>query len=293
MEQSGVIEKVNYSDWATPVVPVPKPDGSVRLCGDFKVTVNPVLSIDKHPIPKPEDLLTVLTDKKFTKIDLSQAYQQMILNPTDRKFTTINTHKGLYQYRRLPFGIASAPAIFQQAMENILQGLPRVICDLDNILVTGENEREHLELLEEVFQRLETSGLRLKRAKCSFMQSEVHYLGYCINADGLHTTEEKVKAIRDAPQPQNQQQLRSFLGLVNYYGKFIPGLSTTTHPLNELLRHKVRWEWTKDSREFLAWAPRGCQHWLMLSDTGILACQVHVTALYDLYLLNVCMYVCM
>ena len=77
LEQSGVIEKVNYSDWATPMVPVPKPDGSVRLCGDFKVTVNPVLSIDKHLIPKPEDLLTVLTGgKKFTKIDLSQAYQQ-------------------------------------------------------------------------------------------------------------------------------------------------------------------------------------------------------------------------
>ena len=92
-------------------------------------------------------------------------------------------------------------------MENILQGLPRVICYLDDILVTGENGREHLELLEELFQRLETSGLRLKRAKCSFMQSEVHYLGYRINADGLHTTEEKVKAIRDAPQPQNQQQL--------------------------------------------------------------------------------------
>ena len=114
LQQLGVIESVKYSDWATPIVPVPKPDGSVRICGDFKVTVNPVLQIDKHPIPKPEDLLTVLAGgQKFSKLDLSQAYQQMLLDPEDRKYTTINTHLGLFQYQRLPFGIASAPAIFQ------------------------------------------------------------------------------------------------------------------------------------------------------------------------------------
>ena len=111
----GVIERVDHSEWDTPVVPVPKPDGSVRLCGDFKVTVNPILQIDQYPIPKPEDLLSTLArGKKFSKIDLSQAYQQMVLDPEDRKYTTIITHRGLFQYRRLPFGIASAPAIFQR-----------------------------------------------------------------------------------------------------------------------------------------------------------------------------------
>ena len=109
-----MIEKVNYSEWASPVVPVPKPDGSVRLCGDYKVTVNPVIEVEKYPIPKVEDLLTVLVGgKKFSKIDLSQAYQQMVLNSEDRKYTTISTHKGLYQYKRLPYGISSAPALFQ------------------------------------------------------------------------------------------------------------------------------------------------------------------------------------
>ena len=93
---------------------MPKPDGSVRICGDFKVTINPVLQIDKHLIPKPEDLLTVLAGgQKFSKLDLSQVYQQMLLDPEDRKYTTINTHLGLFQYKRLSFGIASAPAIFQ------------------------------------------------------------------------------------------------------------------------------------------------------------------------------------
>ena len=92
------------------MVPVPKPDGSVRLCGDFKTTINPILQVDQHPLPKPEYLLTILTKgKKFSKIDLSQAYQQMILEPDHRKYTTVNTHLGLFQYTRLPFGIASAP----------------------------------------------------------------------------------------------------------------------------------------------------------------------------------------
>ena len=111
------------------MVPVPKPDGSVRLCGDFKITVNPMLQVDQHPFLKPQDLLTALAGgKKFSKIDLSQAYQQMILEPDHRKYTTITTHLGLFQYTRLPFGIASAPAIFQQQMEKILQGILKTVC---------------------------------------------------------------------------------------------------------------------------------------------------------------------
>ena len=149
----GVLEKVQYSDWATPVVPVPKSDGSVRLCGDFKITINPVLQIDQHPLPKPEDLLATLAGgKKFSKIDLSQAYQQMVLEPDHRKYTTINTHLGLFQYTRLPFGIASAPAVFQQQMEKILQGIPNTTCYLDDVLITGCDDKEHLETLQKVLE---------------------------------------------------------------------------------------------------------------------------------------------
>ena len=109
----GALERVKYSDWATPVVPIPKPDDTVRVCDDFKITVNPVLHIDQHPIPKAEDLFATLAGrKKFSKLDLSQAHQQMLLHPDDRKYTTINTHLGLFQYTRLPFGIASLPLQF-------------------------------------------------------------------------------------------------------------------------------------------------------------------------------------
>ena len=247
MKKLGVIEEVSYSDWATPVVPVPKPDGSVRLCGDFKITVNPALQVDQYPIPKPEDLLATLAGgQKFTKLDLTQAYQQMQLAKEDRKYTTINTHQGLYQYTRLPYGMASAPAVFQQAMDKILHGIPRVICYIDDILITGEDDRAHCVNLEEVLRRLKERGLRLKKNKCQFLQPSVKYLGYEIDAAGLHTAPEKVKAVIEAPQPKNQQQLRAFLGLVNYYGKFLQALSTTSYPLNQLLKKNVKWKWTAE-----------------------------------------------
>ena len=153
--RQGVIEKVAHAEWAAPIVAVPKRDGTVRMCGDYKVTVNNELDIDQYPLPRPEDLMTSLTGgKKFSKLDLSAAYQQMPLDEESRKFVTINTHRGSYRYTQLPFGIASAPALFQKAMDTILQGIPHTICYLDDILVTGANDAEHLSNLKEVLSRL-------------------------------------------------------------------------------------------------------------------------------------------
>ena len=200
LQQLRIIESVKYSDWATPIVPVPKPDGSVGICGDFKITINPVLQIDKHPIPKPEDLLTVLAGgQKLSKLDLSQAYQQMLLVPEDRKYTTINTHLGLFQYKHLPFGIVSAPAIFHNQMEKILQGIPKAVCYLDDVLITGKDDSDHLATLEKVFDQLYQWGVRLKKTKCEFMKQSVQYLGHVVDAQGLHTSPDKDKAIKEAP----------------------------------------------------------------------------------------------
>ena len=253
LENLGVIEKINYSDWAAPIVAVPKADGGIRICGDYKVTVNPVLQVDQYPVPRVEDLFATLAGgQKFSKLDLSQAYQQVLLEPASRKYVTVNTHRGLYQYNRLPFGVASAPAVFQQTMEKILQGLPRVVVYIDDILVTGRNDEEHLQTLEQVLARLQKYGLRLKREKCSFLTPSVEYLGYLVDKEGLHATAAKVEAVTQAPEPRNVQELRSFLGLVNYYAKFIHHLSTITQPLNHLLCQKVPWKWTKEcQRAFL------------------------------------------
>ncbi|KAL6468201.1 hypothetical protein MHYP_G00238780 [Metynnis hypsauchen] len=172
LEAEGVISPTNYSEWAAPIVCVPKKDDSVRICGDYKVTINPWLNVEQYPLPRTQDLFAKLAGgQQFTKLDLSQAYQQVQLEENSRRYITINTHKGLYLCNRLPYGVASAPVIFQKIMDQVLQGMDGVICYLDDILVTGKNTDSHLANLEEVLRRLESYNLRVKQEKCEFMKS--------------------------------------------------------------------------------------------------------------------------
>ena len=173
LEESGVLQRVKHADWAARIVPVLKKDGSLRLCGDYKVTINSALQVDQYPLPRPADLMACLTgERRFSKLDLTAAYQQMPLDADSRRLVTINTHHSLYhgQYTWLPFGVASAPAVFQRAMDTILQGVPEVICYLDDILVTRKSEAEHLHNLEAVLKRLQHHGVRLWKDKCAFLQ---------------------------------------------------------------------------------------------------------------------------
>ena len=165
------------------------------------------------------------------------------------QYVTINTHRGLYRYNRLPFGVASAPAIFQKLMDSVLQGLPHVICYIDDILVTESSDEDHLYNLARVLQRLEKHGFRLKQEKFKFLQPAVEYLGHKIDAEGLHALPSKIEAIVHAPEPCNVQELRPFLGLLNYYGKFIPNLASLLHPLNSLLQHLRKWDWNAECQE--------------------------------------------
>jgi len=176
----------------SPIVAVLKPNGKVRLCGDFKQTVNPGSKLDGYPIPKVEDLFAKLAGgKRFTKLDLSQAYQQLPLSESSKHYVVINTHKGLFRFNRLPYGISSAPGIFQRIMENLLQGIPGVVVYIDDILITGETEEQHLRALDEVLTRLERAGLLLQHPKCYFMQQSVTFLGHTVDAAGLHPIAEK------------------------------------------------------------------------------------------------------
>ena len=160
LQDQKVIEPVQMSEWAAPIVPVLKPDGSIRLCGDYKLTVNKVAKPDVYPLPRIEELFATLAGGKgFTKLDLAHAYQQIPLEKSSKQYVTINTRKGLYQYNRLPFGVAAAPSIFQRTMENLLQGIPHVSIYLDDILVTGTSDADHLVTLDKVLARLKDAGL--------------------------------------------------------------------------------------------------------------------------------------
>ena len=148
---------------------------------------------------------------------LSHAYDQLFLDEESRKYVVVNTHRGLYYYTRLPFCIASAAGLFQCVMDQILQGMKKVTCYLDDILITGTSDEEHLMNLSEVLQRLQNHGVRFKLDKCRFMQDSVEYLGHRVDTKRLHTTDSKLKAIENAPPPRNTQELRVFLGLLHYY----------------------------------------------------------------------------
>jgi hypothetical protein len=181
--------------------------------------------------------------QKFTKLDLSQAYAQFELDDDSKKYAVINTHKGLFRYNRLIYGLASSPGIFQRKLEQLFADMPRVGVFLDDVIITGANDQEHLTTLTEVFKRLQKYGLKVKRSKCSFFADSVTYLGFVISKKGVHTCPDKLEAIEKVPVPRNTTELRSFLGLVMYYAKFIPNISSLLAPLYRLLRKDVRFCW--------------------------------------------------
>ena len=234
LEDANILTKVSYSSWAERIVAVPKKDGKLRICDEYKVTINPSLEIEKHPLPKMDDLFATLSGCKiFSKIDLSQAYQQMTLHEDSRHLVTINTHRGLYQYNGLPFWVASVPALFQRAMDTLLQGIPNVLCYIDDILMTGSILKQHMESLEEALKRLANEGITVKYSKCEFLTNQVEYLGHVIDEEGLHSSDKMLQAILNAPVPQNRQQLRSLLGLATIIANIcLIWLQFYTHLIN-------------------------------------------------------------
>nr|XP_047141340.1 uncharacterized protein K02A2.6-like [Hydra vulgaris] len=254
LENQGVWRRVEYSQWAAPIVPVLKnskdPTGPLRICGDYKITINQAAPLDTYPIPNTTDqLATIAGGQKYTKLDLSQAYQQLELDETSQEFLTINTHQGLYQPTRLQFGVHSATGIFQREMDRRLGRLPFVKVRVDDILISGKSDIEHLNNLESVLRILKESGLTLKASKCSFMQPKVVFCGFIISQEGCRPTTQNVEAVMDAPRPTNIKELRAFLGMANYYNAYLPRMASFTEPLHNLMRKNVFWKWSRDSEE--------------------------------------------
>ncbi|CAF3889578.1 unnamed protein product, partial [Rotaria sp. Silwood1] len=248
--EAGIIERIDTSSWAAPIVPVKKPNGKIRICGDFKVTINPQILIDQHPIPSIEELLARLNNgQKFTKLDLSDAYLQVELDEPSKNLVIINTPLGLFRYNRMPFGISNAPAIFQRIIDQVIAGIPNCVAYLDDILLTGANEEEHLRTLEMVLLRLSEFGFRCNPEKCLFFQDEVSYLGFIIDKNGKRPDPRRVEAIKNMPAPKNVKELEAFIGKVNYYGKFISNFSDKCKLLNHLRKKNTPWKWSQECQK--------------------------------------------
>ncbi|PIO61946.1 reverse transcriptase [Teladorsagia circumcincta] len=248
---NGVISPVDHSEWAAPIVAVKKKNGQIRLCADFSTGLNDALQLHQHPLPTAEEVFTRVNGGQiFSQIDLADAYlyMQVEVEEKSKEMLTINTHKGLYRYNRLPFGVKSAPGIFQQIMDSMICGLQGVAAYLDDIIVTGRTYEEHRQNLEALLDRIAEYGFHVRLEKCNFLMPRIRYLGFIIDKDGRRPDPEKIEAIRQMPVPRNIAEVRSFLGMISYYGSFVAEMRKIRAPLDDLLKNAV-FRWTSKCEE--------------------------------------------
>lgn len=248
--KSGVLIQVDSSDWGTPLVPILKPSGDLRVCGDYKVTINKFLVDFKYPLPLIDQIYASMQGGQlFSKLDLSNAYNQLVLDNESQKLCTWSTHKGMFRMTRLPFGVKTAAAIFQKTLEGLLSQFDNVFCYQDDIVVTGKNFSEHLKTLKQVLLKLQAAGLRLNVTKCEFFKDKISYLGFDIDKNGISKNKDRIKSVLNAPRPSNISELRAFIGMANCYSKFIADFAQKLTPLYTLLQKDVPFVWSNSCDE--------------------------------------------
>ena len=247
MLDQGIIE-VSSSPWSSPVVLVKKKDGGTRFCIDYR-KLNAVTRKDSYPLPRIDDALDSLAGSKyFSTLDLQSGYHQVAMHPDSKEKTAFISHAGLYQFNVLSFGLTNAPPQFQRLMSRVLHGLEWKVClvYIDDVIVFSTTFDEHIARLKLVFDRLRDANLKLKPSKCHFARSTVNYLGFLVSPDGIAPDPSKLEAVQSFPTPKTVKDMRSFLGLCNYYRRFVKDFAKIASPLNHLTRKNVPFLWTTD-----------------------------------------------
>lgn len=250
MQSDGIIKPVKFSEWASPIVAVKQASGKLRLCVDYKVTVNPHLISDSYPLPTPDEVLaTAAGSKLYTRLDLERAYHQIELDEASKQLTVMSTPFGMFAYNKLPFGIKTAPAIFQRFISQVLQGIQGTIAYMDDILICGRDMEELKAREREVLDRINHNRLKVNYQKSAFRKSNIAFLGFVLEEGKVRPDPAKVKAIREMAPPTSVEELESFLGLVAFSGRFIKHLSDLTMPLNRLRRKNTTFQWTAECQQ--------------------------------------------
>ena len=246
MLKNDIIQPSN-SPWSSPIVLVRKRDGSTRFCIDYR-KVNSVTRKDAYPLPRVDDILDTLGGSKwFSTLDLKSGYWQVEVDSSSREKTAFTTSEGLYEFKVMPFGLCNAPATFQRLMNRVLCDVNWVEClvYIDDTVVIGRTFEQYLSNLGTVLSRLRQAGLKLQPAKCKLCQKEVRFLGHVISENGIATDPEKTAVIATWPVPESKKNIQQFLGLANYYRRFIKDFGTTAKPLQWLLEKNIAFEWTQ------------------------------------------------
>ena len=244
MLKMGVVEP-SKSPYAAPVVMVKKPDGSTRVCLDFR-ELNKVTTFDAEPIPDPEVLFSSLKGKRyFTKIDLAKGYWQIMMSPEDREKTAFRAPQGLMQFSCMPFGLSTAPSSFARMMRKLHLEEFGAVSFFDDILIASDSWDEHMKAFDGVLERLQSHGLTARPSKVSVGFQRVEFLGHSVGAEGMCPTQSKVSKILKIQVPTTKKQVRSLLGLIGFYRRYIPDYASLIAPLIDLTKKekpsKVVW----------------------------------------------------
>ena len=262
LDRAGIIDKC-ISPWASPVIIVPKKSApgeppQRRMCVDFRRLNGKLPEVEKTtggkgcislvPLPEIDELYARLQEYKvFSTLDLRSRYYHIGLSESAKPKTAfVIAGIGKYQFNRVPFGLAQAPAYFQTLINKVLTGLDFTMGYLDDIIIFSRLEEEHLIHLEKVFQRLQEAGLKLKLQKCSFLKKHIQYLGHLLSDEGIQPLPEKLESIKNMPRLKNQKEVKQFLGLVGYYRKFVPRFADISRVLNRLTRKDEEFKWTPE-----------------------------------------------